>query len=284
MNPSSLLINYQELTPSVALKPFVDCYWLQSFRGNSQDESPVQCCLPYGMLEIIIHLDDNRCHVINNGNWQQLPHAFLVGICRNIYQWKSVGTSRLFGIRLKPEGLLQLFKSPAAPLFGDFTDLDIFLGKKIIRLIDQLQGIPDTPTVVQIAERFLHAQLQNVPSERSYLYDATKLIRHSQGRLSIEDLSEHLSISERQLQRSFKANFGPSPKTYLRIIRFRSAYEYISQTKTVPHWADVSYRFGYADQAHFIRDFKEFTGNVPRVQWMNQEQYFQMPHRPARLS
>lgn len=123
----------------------------------------------------------------------------------------------------------------------------------------------DVQTVIQVVETFLFAKLRNVKSERNYLYDATRMIRQAKGNLSIETLSEQLYVSKRQLERSFKENYGTTPKTYQRIIRFRNAYECVHQTATAPDWLDISYTFGYSDQAHFIRDFKEFSDEVPTM-------------------
>ena len=270
---------YQEFKPSAALQPFVDTYWLHHFETDTNEESPVQRCLPFGTLEIIFHLDDNHCHVLINNNWQKLPLAFFVGLYRDTVQWKSVGTGRKFGIQLKPESLLQLFNVPVASLFNDFTDLENVFGREINRLVEKVYGLQNIQSVVEAVETFLLAQLQNLNAERNYLFEATRLIRQSKGNLSIETLSENLFISKRQLERSFKDNFGTTPKTYQRIIRFRNAYEYFHQTSTTPSWLDISYNFGYADQAHFIRDFKEFTNDVPTLVFHDTEQHFRVPNK-----
>lgn len=269
--------SYHEFKPSASLQPFVECYWLHHFEASGNQESPVQRCLPFGALELILHLDDNPAHVLFGNTWQKLPQAFFVGLYRDTVQWKAVGSGRKFGIRLKPESLRQLFDLPVASLFNDFTELENVLGKNINRLVEQVYGLADVQAVIAVVETFLLAQLRNLDAGQNYLIEATRLIRQSKGSLSIEALSEHLFVSKRQLERSFKDNYGTTPKMYQRIVRFRNAYEYFYKTSTAPNWLDISYTFGYSDQAHFIRDFKEFAHDVPTVVFQDVEQTFRRP-------
>jgi len=239
----------------------------------------VQRCLPFGTLELIIHLDDNRAHALFSNCWQELPQAFFAGLYQDAVQWKSVGTTRKFGIQLKPESLPQLFNVPIASVFNNFTDLETFFGKDINRLVDNVYGIPDIEEVIRAAEVFLLARLRHLNAERNYVYEAARLIRQSKGSLTIEALSEHLYISKRQLERSFKDNYGTTPKMYQRIIRFRSAYESFQRTTSIPNWLDASYSFGYSDQAHFIREFKQFTNDAPTTVFNAQGHYYRVPGR-----
>lgn len=271
--------SYQEFRPSPTLQSFVECYWLHYFETSGYEESPVQRCLPYGALELILHLDDNPAYALFNNNWQKLPQAFFVGLYRDTVHWKAVGTGRKFGIRLKPESLLQLFNIPVASLFNQFTDLETFFGRDMNRLMDNVYGLTDIQLVMNAVEQFLLGRVQNLGNQRNYVVEATRLIRQAKGNLSIEGLSAHLAISKRQLERSFKDTYGTSPKMYQRIIRFRNAYESFQQTSTTPNWLDVSYTFGYADQAHFIRDFKEFSDDVPTLVYQDTNQYFRQPAR-----
>ncbi|TLV00430.1 helix-turn-helix domain-containing protein [Dyadobacter luticola] len=271
--------SYQEFQPSPALQPFVECYWLHHFEANGMQESPVQRCLPFGALELIMHLDDNCAHVLRDGIWQKLPQAFFVGLYRDTVHWKAVGTGRKFGVRLKPEALIQLFKIPAGAMFNQFTDVDSIFGGVLNRLMDSVYGITEMSEVIAEVEKFLTARFRNLTSERNYLIEATRIIRQAKGNVSIEALSESLSISKRQLERGFKDSYGTSPKLYQRIIRFRNAYESFQQTSAVPNWLDVSYNFGYADQAHFIRDFKEFSDDVPTLVYQDSNQHFRVPVR-----
>jgi AraC-like DNA-binding protein len=69
-------------------------------------------------------------------------------------------------------------------------------------------------------------------------------------------------VSLRQLQRLFSEYVGVTPKWVIHRYRLLEAAERIA-TGTVIHWADLAFELGYADQAHFIRDFKRLVGRSP---------------------
>jgi AraC-like DNA-binding protein len=269
-------IFYQEYKPTAALQSYIECFWYHVSEGHGIEESPVQHCLPLGVVEIIHYVNRDVCKLLVDGKWIDLPDAFMVGIWKDTAIWKVIGKAETFGIRIKPEGLLQLFKMPASAIYLDYTDLESVLGKNINAFSDSLYGAKDVRELIRISEQFLTNKLQQVNVERNYVVEATKLIRQSKGALTIEKLSESLYVSKRQLERSFKDHYGASPKVYQRIIRFRYAYNYIQRSKNQPTWADVAYQCGYADQAHMIRDFKEFTGHVPTLLTQKEESYYQL--------
>lgn len=228
------------------------------------------------MVDLIFHIDDNRRFALVNGEWAKLPAAFVVGIYRDAVPLRSRGDVNLFGCRLKPECLLQLFRIPPAALFNDFTSLDNFFGRDMNELAERIREATDTATRMALMEAFLSKRLGDIKAGRNYLLEATRMIRASGGNIGIGDLSEHLYVSERQLQRSFKDTLGTGPKTYLRIIRFRNVYQHLQQAGHRLNLADVTYSFGYADQAHFIRDFKSFSGTVPGNLVRNSSDFYQL--------
>lgn len=89
----------------------------------------------------------------------------------------------------------------------------------------------------------------------------------SNGTISIHQLSEVLCYSERHIHRMFLSHMGYSPKLFSRIIRFQSA---LTEMMNHPgrNISDYIKQLDYSDQAHFQREFKEFTGMTPR-QLMN---------------
>lgn len=269
-------IRHYEFNPSEVLKPYVDCYWYQAFDSGLNMETPLQRCVPLGMTEIIFHLDKQKCVVLVNGEWKELPDAFVVGVYKDAVIWKSHTACKVFGIRLRPEALLHLFGIPAATLVNNYSDLNTFFGRDIGRFTESILGETMLSNLIAAAEHFLLSQQKTSLRINSYFEQGARRIRASQGNITIEDLSAELCISERQLQRQFKDNIGMGSKAYLRIIRFRHAYEYLQNNPGSISWTDVSYNFGYADQAHFIKDFKQYTGAVPTAMVLHNEQYPQM--------
>jgi AraC-like DNA-binding protein len=52
-----------------------------------------------------------------------------------------------------------------------------------------------------------------------------------------------------------------APKTAARLVRFDAVWRRIDERRM--RWERIAADAGYADQAHFIRDFREFTGTTP---------------------
>lgn len=65
-----------------------------------------------------------------------------------------------------------------------------------------------------------------------------------------------LAYSDRHQRRLFQKLTLLSPILFKRVARFRSAFQTMVREQKI-HWE------GYYDQAHFIRDFKQFTGLTP---------------------
>ncbi len=65
-------------------------------------------------------------------------------------------------------------------------------------------------------------------------------------------------VSRQHLARVFKRHVGVSPKLFFRLCRFRSPLQ-LSGTARHLRWADFALDCGYADQAHMIAEFQEFS-------------------------
>jgi len=90
---------------------------------------------------------------------------------------------------------------------------------------------------------------------------AAKLILRENGKISIQEILRKINISEKSLERLFKSQIGLSAKFYSRIIRLSYVFRLVQQDKT--EWTDLAFLSGFYDQSHFIKNFKEFTGDEP---------------------
>ncbi|WEK37065.1 MAG: AraC family transcriptional regulator [Candidatus Pseudobacter hemicellulosilyticus] len=272
-------MSYREYVPCQALRPYVECYWHHIARNPEQGKDlPVQRCLPLGTVEIIVQVDNVMADIFNDHRqlWEKSNRIYLTGLYTETAIWRAQPGTLMFGIRLRPEGLMDLFRIPACEILNTVVDAEAILGIRARRMFEEMLGVQDTAALAGIAEKFLLDRLRNGKNDRNYVADACRLIRNSSDGLSVETLSETLYISKRQLQRSFKEAVGTSPKTYQRIIRFRNAYKYARNKQSGNlKWSDVCYEFGYADQAHFIRDFRSFTGDAPSAMTQDTLSFFQ---------
>lgn len=255
-------MGYSEFMSSAALRQYIDCYWLHSL-GNDETRFREQSCLPLGTIELIVQVDRNPSHHLNkDGVWDKSQRTFFAGFYQFPVVWKAGPGSVMFGIRLKPESLSGLFGLPASLLIDSVIDAEALLGHWVKYMAEEMCGITDPASLVAIAEKHLHARLQRANFNDSRFVYACRLIRSSPKSLTIGQLSDTLSVGRRQLERMFKDQLGTGPKTYQRIIRFTNAYRHIQENENRV-WTDITYDNGYADQSHFIRDFKEFAGAAP---------------------
>lgn len=100
---------------------------------------------------------------------------------------------------------------------------------------------------------------------------AVEMIKKDAGNTKITSLAKRLHISLSQLEKRFRKTVGSSPKKFASIVRFRNIIDLASDRKNM---TEIGLDAGYFDQAHFIKDFKSFTGITP-------EEYFRKNQKPT---
>jgi AraC-like DNA-binding protein len=111
---------------------------------------------------------------------------------------------------------------------------------------------------------FLTKKLCKIDGEDGLIVESMKRINTDKSETTIPLLLNHFNISERQLERRFRASTGLSPKQFLRTTRFEKSLELIKSNK-FKNLSDVAFDLQFTDQSHFIKDFKEFSGLTPKV-------------------
>jgi AraC-like DNA-binding protein len=116
---------------------------------------------------------------------------------------------------------------------------------------------------VEATDRFLLRRLRCAARPVDLVASAVaRLVRSDQRIDRVSTLAAELSCSERTLRRHFQRELGLSVKTFARITRFQRTHTFLQGTPRA-HWSEAVARFGYVDQAHLIREYREFAGTTP---------------------
>lgn len=252
------------------LAGYIEGLWVTGTNGQADEISNVHCCLPNGAWEIILHLKENRfCVLLDN---QQVWMPEMVGFATNgspLY-WQMKGDSTLFGLVLLPGTMELLTRRHTLLRTSEYVDMRSYEQPLFENM---LQCAKKAASVTELAEKvfeLLRNELKEASHAAQYPYftEAVRLIHENVTSPTLEHLSDQVFVSKRQLQRVFQDKLGFGPKAYIRMLRFREAIHYIRRNPS-SRMTDVAFDFGYADQSHFIREFKDFMGQNPRQFFSN---------------
>ena len=253
----------KEIDPLPELRPYVSCFWEGDFNLT---RSPLltQRVVPNGYVEIIIHTTPVHCSLFKGLDWSPSPDYAIVGLHTEPYVVKFNEQVRVFGLRLKPEGIFNLFGVPSSNFNSTYEDMESVLGADFGDLCNRLCEAPNWKTSVALTSDYLLRSLRKKSIDLNYVNRAAEIIRTRGGAIVMDELSDEVCISRRQLEREFSNKLGITPKHYMRLLRVNEVHRQL-MLKNELNLLDVSYFCGYADQAHFIREFKSFTGYSPKI-------------------
>lgn len=199
-----------------------------------------------------------------------LPSTMVAGLRKTSRQFQYArGTANLLVI-LHEGGIKAFSKIPAHELFGISVGTENFFRiSQLEEVIDRLTEAVDNHQRIIIIETFLLQQLRNT-SRDPLIQNAIQLIRQHNGILRIKELVTSLYISQDAFEKRFRAVVGSTPKQFASIIRLR---ELIKNYPSHHSLTAASYAAGYFDQAHFIKDFRLFTGQSPKDFFKNPQHW-----------
>jgi len=252
-------MKYKEHLPHSSLQDHVKCFWI--LEREYTPDNPTEDVTPDAFIELIFNFGSPYVLLSEDGHEREMPAAFLVGLQQKPLLYRCDGTVRLVCTRFHAWGTLPFLESPTR----NPNKLAISLGKEwddLFRKLKPLVEAGNYDDAVAGVEDFLIGKLLAASVDLKRIEAAAKMLHHQKGQFRISELADYCNLSERQLQRLFLDSMGVSPKVLARTIRFEEIRRRL-MFKPDANLTDLAYEFGYTDQAHFIRDFKEFARRTP---------------------
>jgi methylphosphotriester-DNA--protein-cysteine methyltransferase len=256
------MMQYQKFHPCEKLQPFVECYF--TWDSSTQSEELVIESPPSGFGSIVFNYGDP--YFLQNKKYERLavPMQFISG--QSIYSYKLFlpGNIGQAGIVFKPAALATLFDLPMYDYTEERVDLYSVFKKEVIdKYAVAIKNAGDAKDRVELLEAFILDEYELRQPKADYIDEAATLIVEKNGMLQVNDLLKYSFMSRRTFERKFFQKVGLSPKYYARIRRIGFICNLIAGKKKVD-WPQVFYECEFYDQAHFIKDFLEFTGRTPQ--------------------
>lgn len=196
--------------------------------------------------------------LLSGGAWAEPPVRFVVGSLSRALPISHAARADTVGIQLPP-GCACLLGVPAAtlvdlvaPLSDIAPALDRDLALWSEAFIAKRSGLEE---LLRILAAHIKPRCDAVARRA-----ARALFRVSD--VSVSRLAEDLSLSRRHLDRRFHHAIGRAPREFRRLARFSRAWQRACLAP-VESWASLALDAGYFDQAHMIRDFRDFVGETP---------------------
>jgi AraC-like DNA-binding protein len=121
---------------------------------------------------------------------------------------------------------------------------------------------------IQECMRLLLGSLPRPDGPPTALEQSIEALTQANGDADLEWISRQANLSARQFRRRCLEESGLTPKRLCRVLRFRYA-RCLAAAGARPDWAAIAAQAGYFDQAHLIRDWREFTGGSPMAEISN---------------
>ena len=250
------MVAYREIAPSPRLAAAIECFWVGEAAGGPHRVTPDGCA-----------------DILFTGAALQL-----VGPMTAWRDFPLQEGQRLFGVRFRPGRWSTLAGAPADRLTDRLLPMHDLWGARASRLAAQLAEAATAAQAIRVVEAAVPAPADPSPIERALAW-----LERRHGAASMDELAGRAGLSPRQLRRVCLERTGLPPKFLARVLRFRHALERLAAPAVnAGALAGLALDCGYYDQAHFIHEFRQFSGYTPAAP--TDGRFFQSPAPSAAVT
>lgn len=238
-------MKYEEIKIDGYLSNFVKCFWTSETLTKSSDYT----ILPDGYFDLIVEIKNKKISSIK-----------LTGIWINPIDIKTEIDTEVFAVRFKPLAIELLENVNLKALLNSSINLGFdFIG------IDKL-AFDNFKDFCRHIEHYLKTRIEKTKAVSDLKIRLFNEIFKKEV-FNVQELSEKVFWTSRQINRYFNLTFGLSLKEYLNIIRCNQTFKDISKNR-------LTLQSNYFDQSHFIKEIKKFTGATPTELKKNENDRF----------
>lgn len=251
--------------PVFPLINFVDS--LVYFEGISSAHT-LDRFLPDGNTELLISLSDEPQYIHDNVTLQVIQschRSWVSGVRTQPITIPSGRDNRMLVVTFRKGAAHPFYPLPMHELMDTVVNADLIFGSGILSLRERLLSAPSIDDMFYLVEKFLLKRagdrINSESASRCVQY-AIDYLAHGFSEARLQSLADQIGYSQKHFIALFKRQVGVTPKQYLRILRFQQVVQGLENASLLD-WSGFALQNGFYDQAHFINDFRRFSGFSP---------------------
>lgn len=256
-----MCIRYREFAVDEALAPYVRQVWLLECDGPAAFGGPERIVAD-GVVEAIFHYRRPFTMRFAGADAAAQPVSLLVSQSRRYVEIQPAGAGGFVSVRFHPWGAYHFFAVPMRALADRATPADEVWRRREVREVEErIATAPTDEDRVGAVQAFLRRRLDAHRKQ-----DVSALVRalwRTRGPLRIDRFAGALGVGQRRLERTFATALGMTPKHVTRLARFLRACQRLRHAPDA-RLTGLAHDAGFYDQAHFIHEFRAFSGMTPR--------------------
>jgi AraC-like DNA-binding protein len=248
--------------PGPPLSRFVELLW---YYENVPQPHQKERLMPDGCITLIINLLEDETRLYDPDDTKKVrklrgcsisgPHTICFAI-------DTDEQACVVGVSFRPAGALPFLKFPSDELHNQHVGLDDLWGRLAGELRERVLAAPTSAEKLRVVEVALLERAAGMLHGQPVVEYAVGKFLARPATARIAEVVDKTGFSSRRFIELFKEHVGMTPKVFCRVRRFQAVLEKISGGRSI-NWSDVALDCGYFDQAHFIHDFRAFSGINP---------------------
>lgn len=249
--------------PSVFLAPFVDYYFvIENFSNDTNSGSQSVTVFPAPHGQMVFSYAEHSYEKWLGGSLSPSPGMAVGGYATKSVEYYNPGAVGAIMVGFKPWGIQAFLDFELKHISNANSEMRLHFGKEAGFVEEMLQEAGNITERLRIVEAFLAGKLRRPVIDKAMVH-AVELIAQSKGAIPVDLLAKECFMGRRNFLRRFEASMGITPKMFSRIVRFQQVFAAMDAQQGKIDWGQIAFEAGYFDQAHFINDFREFSGMTP---------------------
>lgn len=228
--------------------------------------------LPDGSIFLLMDMEDKPKRLFKNEDFSKYTSfsgTYLSGQHKKFIHIEVAKGSSMIVTRFKPGGFFPFVHFAVSALNNKVQQAEPILGPSIVELRKKIKAASTPGEKFALMENYLLSILKKDLGAIDYLRPAINFIGSNPEAATTKKLAELIGASQKHLISLFNKQVGLTPKSLARITRFQKVLQTLEKPETAD-WLQIATDCGYYDQAHFSKDFYEFSAINPS-HYLNQK-------------
>jgi AraC-like DNA-binding protein len=253
---------HKHVIPGSPLSRFVELLW---YYENAPKPHQKERLMPDGCVTLVINLLEDETRLYDPDDLDKVTRLTGCTVSGPHTKCFAIDTDEqtcVTGISFRPAGAVPFLKLPSDELQNQHVNLEDLWGGLARVLRERVLSAKGADGKLRVVELALLERAAGMFDGQPVVEYAVENFLSRPETARIAEISCKTGFSSRRFIELFKHHVGMTPKLFCRVRRFQQALQRITSGHPV-NWSGIALDGGYFDQAHFIHDFRAFSGINP---------------------